>query len=195
MARTAGIDMPETHLMREGDYAHFMAKRFDRINGTRVHMHSLGGLQHVDFNLRAAFSYEGFLRTINTVRLGQPAVNEGYRRMVFNIAAANLDDHVKNIAFLMSPEGEWRLSPAFDTTYAKGGPWTRTHQMTLQGKDDGFTRDELLATGKEFGVPENGAAIIELVKGALQTWESEATAVDVPPEWISRIRSSFSSLS
>lgn len=195
MARTAGIDMPETHLLRECDYAHFMSKRFDRVGAARIHGHSLGGLQHVDYNLRGAFSYEGFLRTINALRLGQPAVNEGYRRMVFNVAAANLDDHVKNIAFLMSSEGAWRLSPAFDMTYAKGGPWTRTHQMTLLGKDDGFSRDDLLAVGRQFGVPEDGAPIIEQVQTALRAWEAEAESAGVPADWIARVRADFVPLS
>jgi serine/threonine-protein kinase HipA len=188
MARRAGIQMPETHLLREGEFAHFMAKRFDRDGAARIHMHSLGGLQHVDYNVRGAYSYEGWLRTIQQLRLGQPAINEAYRRMVFNLAAANLDDHVKNIAFLMAPDGAWSLAPAFDMTFAKGGPWTRTHQMTLAGKDDGFAREDLLAVGKEFGVPKGGALIIEEVAAALTTWEDEAGKTGVPAEWVARVR-------
>ncbi len=115
--------------------------------------------------------------------------------MVFNIAAANLDDHVKNIAFLMSPEGAWRLAPAFDMTYARGGPWTRTHQMTLRGKDDEVSRDDLLAVGQQFGVPGDGAPIIGQVEAALQAWEAEAKSVGVPADWIGRVRGDFTTLS
>lgn len=191
MAKTAGIVGPETYLLREGDFAHFMAKRFDRAAGKRIHMHSLGGMQHIDYNVRGAFSYEAFLRTIQTLKLGQPAVDEGFRRMVFNCAGANLDDHVKNIAFLMSGEGEWSLSPAFDMTYAKGGPWTRTHQMTVSGKDENISRADLITIGRDFGVTGGGASIVDDVIQALNTWETEAGAAEVPVDWIKRIRADF----
>jgi serine/threonine-protein kinase HipA len=193
MARAAGLEVPDSYLLREGDFAHFMSRRFDRDAGDRMHLHSLGGLQHVDYNLRGAFSYEGYLRTIQALRLGQAAIDEGYRRMVFNCAAANFDDHVKNLAFLMSRGGEWRLSPAFDVTFAKGGPWTRTHQMLVAGKDDGVTREDLLGIGRDFGVTDDGATMITAVARALDTWETEAAAAGVPAEWVSRIRSEFAS--
>jgi serine/threonine protein kinase HipA of HipAB toxin-antitoxin module len=66
--------------------------------------------------------------------------------MVFNVVARNQHDHVKNIAFLMNPLGEWSLAPAFDVTYSfnPAGAWTGTHQMTLNGKRDGFTREDFV---------------------------------------------------
>ena len=155
MARAAGIDVPETHLLREREYAHFMVRRFDRgVDDpvSRIHLHSLGGLQHVDYNLRGAFSYEEYFRTLRLLQLGQPAVDEAFRRMAFNLAAANQDDHVKNFAFLMTSEGKWHLSPAYDLTFAKGNAWTRTHQMTLNGKDDGFVRADLIDVGRTMDV-------------------------------------------
>lgn len=191
MARAAGLDVPDAHLLVDGDYAHFMTRRFDRVGEERLHMHSLGGLQHVDYNLRGAFSYEDYFRTVRFLGLGQPAVNEAFRRMVFNLAAVNQDDHVKNLAFLMDREGRWRLAPAFDVTFARGNEWTRSHQMTLAGKDDGFTRGELLAAGAEFDVPGDGAAILGEVEASLAGWEREATAVDVPRAWRAKIGGLF----
>ena len=122
LARDAGIDLAETHLLRDGDLAHFMTRRFDRpVAGggatsvdrgrtepeggdavfERLHLHSLGGLQHVDFNDQFVFSYEGWFDTIRALGLGQESVNEAFRRMVFSVATVNFDDHVKNFAFLM----------------------------------------------------------------------------------------------
>lgn len=187
MVRSAGIDMPESHLLYDGDFAHFMTRRFDRDGEARTHMHSLGGLQHVDYNVRGAFSYEQYLRTVRLLRLPQPAVNEAFRRMVFNLSAINQDDHVKNLGFLMGNDGAWRLSPAFDVTFARGNAWTRTHQMTLAGKDDDFTRADILALGAKFDLPADGATIIEEVAAALATWGDEAAAVEVPNEWRTRI--------
>jgi serine/threonine-protein kinase HipA len=191
MAHAAGIAMTETYLLHERDYAHFMTRRFDRDRVLRLHMHSLGGLQHVDYNIRGAMSYEAYLRTIRALGMGQPAVNEGYRRAVFNVAAANQDDHVKNLAFLMAPDGQWGLSPAFDVTYAKGNEWTRTHQMTIGGKDADITRHDLLALGAMMDVPHGGAGIIADVLSALDLWDAEARAAGVPPAWIARIANAF----
>ena len=195
MARAAGIEMTDTYLLHEREFAHFMMKRFDRKQAEdgehRLHMHSLGGLHHVDYNIRGALSYEDYFRTIRLLGMGQPAIDQAFRRMVFNVAAVNQDDHVKNLAFLMTPDGRWRLSPAYDMTFAKGGHWTRTHQMTVNGKDDAITREDLLAVGAKMDVPKNGAEIIAEVDAALDLWEREAKTVDVPREWIERISGFF----
>ncbi len=53
--------------------------------------------------------------------------------MVFNLAARNKDDCVKNLAFLMRPDGVWALAPAYDVIWAVGGQWARSHQITLRG--------------------------------------------------------------
>jgi len=191
MALAAGIEMSECHLLRERDFAHFMTKRFDRDGDQRVHLHSLGGLHHADYNVRQLLSYEDYFRTIRLLGMGQPAVDQAYRRMVFNIAARNQDDHVKNVGFLMGTDGRWRLAPAFDVTWAYGGAWTSTHQMTARGKDDGFTRDDLLAVGRTFDVPNDGADILADVESALGLWESAARDVELDASWTDRIQSLF----
>jgi serine/threonine-protein kinase HipA len=191
MARAAGIEMEDTRLLREREFAHFMTRRFDRPGGERLHMHSLGGLHHADYNIRQVLSYEDYLRTIRLLGLGQPEVDEGFRRMVFNLATRNQDDHVKNLAFLMGPDGRWRLSPAFDMTWAHGGPWSRTHQMTARGKDDSFTRDDLVAVARAFDVAKDGAEIIEEVDAALHLWRPKAREAALATEWIERIEGLF----
>lgn len=191
MARAAGITMQDTHLLREREFAHFMTKRFDRVGSQRLHLHSLGGLQHVDYNQRGAYSYESYLRSIRLLGMGQPDVDEGFRRMVFNLAVRNQDDHVKNLAFLMSPSGTWSLAPAFDLTYAVGGRWAKSHQMTVRGKDDGFTRADLLAVGQMFDVAGSGAEIVDAVDEALQLWRAEASAAGVDEELVKEIAGAF----
>ena len=78
------------------------------------------------------------------------AVEQQFRRMVFNIVARNQDDHVKNIAFLMDRSGRWELAPAFDVIYSyqPSGAWTNQHQMTLNGKRDDFTLTDFQACAK-----------------------------------------------
>jgi len=191
MARSAGLDVPETRLFEERGFAHFLSRRFDRENGRRLHLHSLGGMQHADYNAPGHFSYEQYLRTVLALGLGYPALEEAFRRTVFNITAVNQEDHVKNFAFLMDETGSWRLAPAFDLTYARGLGFTRAHQMTLGGKSGRFVREDLLALGKTMGLRKAGAAILEDVTGALREWERFAHEAGVHANRVRFIASEF----
>ena len=191
MARNAGITMSETHLLEERGHGHLLVKRFDRAEGRRLHLHSLGGLHHVDFNLPGEFSYEQFLRTILTLGLDYPTMEEAYRRAVFNVVAVNQDDHVKNISFLMDDRGTWRLAPAYDLTYARGAGYTRYHQMSLNGKRDGFTRADLLALGGTMGIKGDGKGVVDEVIAAMEHWDLYADEAKVPADRRQAIRWRF----
>ena len=113
MATQAGIIMMPCRLYAEGDRTHFMTRRFDRTDkGHKLHYQSLCALQHYDFNMAGAYSYEQALQTIRLLKLPSRDVEQQVRRALFNIIASNHDDHVKNIGFVMDTMGEWRLSPA-----------------------------------------------------------------------------------
>ena len=181
MARDAGIRMPETWLLPDGELAHFMTRRFDRTaSADRLHLHSLGGLQHVDYNVQYAFSYEAYFDTIRALGLGQRAVDEAFRRMVFAVATVNFDDHVKNFAFLMDASGAWSLAPAYDVAYAENAEWTRQHQMSINGKFRDIMLDELLAVGATFDVPGDGRPLIDAVMRALESWRTYSAEAGVP---------------
>ena len=107
MAKKAGINMTQCKLLEENGRAHFMTKRFDRINGKKQHMQSLCGLAHYDFNMAGAYSYEQAFEVMRKLRLSKAEATEQYRRMLFNIIARNQDDHTKNISFLMGSNGKW----------------------------------------------------------------------------------------
>ena len=151
MARAAGITMTDCRLLEENGRQHFMTRRFDRDDaGNKLHMQSLGALAHFDYNEPGSYSYEQAFLVMRQLQLPMQALEEQYRRMVFNLIARNQDDHVKNIAFLMDRDGQWSLSPAFDITWSfnPAGDWTATHQMSVNGKRDQFTRADLLAVGR-----------------------------------------------
>ncbi len=171
MAKDAGIDMTHCKLLEENGRAHFMTKRFDRVNGNKQHMQSLCGMAHYDFNMAGAYSYEQAFEVMRKLRLSKAEATEQYRRMLFNIIARNQDDHTKNISFLMSKNGKWKLSPAYDVTYSHNpaGKWTNQHQMSVNGKRDQFTKEELIYTGKSISInrPE---AIINEVMTAVDKW-------------------------
>ncbi len=151
--------MSECRLFEENGRRHFMTRRFDRLEGgQKLHMQSLGALAHYDFNMAGAYAYEQALLVIRQLGLPMSAIEEQFRRMVFNITIRNQDDHVKNIAFLMDKSGTWSLSPAFDMTYSynPGRDWTSTHQMTINGKRDNFTIDDFKTCAKT-AIHETGA--------------------------------------
>ena len=194
MARAAGIAMSECRLLEENGRRHFMARRFDRLAGVeKLHMQSMCALGHFDFNQAGAYAYEQALLTIRQLHLPMEAVEEQFRRMVFNIVARNQDDHVKNIAFLMDKQGRWSLAPAFDMTYSHNpsGAWTATHQMTLNGKRDGFTKEDFRACAKT-ALMKRGRAetIVEEVRAAVSRWPEFATKAQVDDPWREHIRKS-----
>lgn len=176
MAQEAGIQMTESRLLEENGRAHFMTRRFDRDRRGKLHMQSLCGIAHYDFNMAGAYGYEQAFQVMRSLGLPKQEALEQYRRMVFNVVARNQDDHTKNIAFLMDPTGQWRLSPAFDVTYSHnpGGKWTSQHQMSIAGKRDGFTRKDLLEVGRSIGLPRDGEGVIDEVCEAVNRWRDFA---------------------
>jgi serine/threonine-protein kinase HipA len=188
MAKEAGIDVSQVDVLHEGGHAHLVVRRFDvTAAGTRLHQHSLGGLLHVDYNDPGASSYEECLRSV--LKLGMPyaSLAEGYRRAVFNVMAVNQDDHVKNLSFHMDPSGTWRLSPAYDLTFAKGAGWTSRHQMRIQDRTTGVTEAHLLALAAELGVTRP-KQILERVASAVASWPTHAAELGVPAADVRRIQ-------
>ena len=192
MARAAGITMSDCRLLEENGRRHFMTRRFDRLpGGEKLHMQSLCALAHFDFNQAGAYAYEQALMTIRQLNLPMAAVEEQFRRMVFNVVARNQDDHVKNVAFLMDKQGEWHLAPAFDVTYSynPSGAWTATHQMTISGKRDDFTVADFEACAK-LGLMKRGRAgkILDEVLAAVRRWQEFADVAGLSEIWCEQIQ-------
>ena len=183
MARACGITMSPCRLMKENGRNHFMTLRFDRgPNGEKIHMQSLAGLAHYDFNLAGRYSYEQAFSVLRRLNISFESSLELYRRMVFNVAARNQDDHVKNIAFLMDRKGTWSLAPAYDMTYnyQEVGEWTAVHQMTINGKRDSITADDLLACAKRVGIKNSQAKeIINRIVQIVGNWRNYADETGV----------------
>jgi len=119
------------------------------------------------------------------------AAEQLFRRMVFNIVARNQDDHVKNIAFLMDQSGTWSLSPAFDVTYnyQPAGEWTSSHQMTLNGKRDGFQIEDFRACARTASLKRGRAdAIVGEIRAVVKRWQDYADEAEVTPRQREKIQ-------
>jgi serine/threonine-protein kinase HipA len=195
MAKASGIYMSDCRLFEENGRYHFMSRRFDRLDGgEKLHMQSLCALAHYDYNLAGAWSYEQALLIMRQLALPMDSIEQQFRRMVFNVIARNQDDHVKNIAFLMDKSGKWSLSPAFDVTYSYNptGAWTASHQMSINGKRDGFTLDDFRACAKTASMKRGRAEkIVTEVKSAVTDWHLYADTAGVDPLQRKQIQRGF----
>jgi serine/threonine-protein kinase HipA len=184
MALAAGIEMNECRLLEENGRAHFMTKRFDRqANGQKIHMQSLCGLRHFDFNRVGEYSYEQVFETMRMLRLSYPEAEQMFIRMVFNVLARNCDDHTKNFAFLMDQKGKWILSPAYDICYAyrPGSLWVSSQSLMVNGKRENINDTDFLEVARQMNI-KRPEAKIESVKAAVRRWNEFADEVNVEPK-------------
>ncbi len=184
MAKAAGIDMTPCELLAEGPRRHFMTKRFDRGPvGERFHVLSLCGMADLDYNLIATHSYDQYLQSVTALDLEPEELAQAYRRMVFNVFAANHDDHTKNFAFMRGGDDRWHLTPAYDITHAynPASQWISRHLMSVNGKFEGITLEDLYAVGDRNFVP-GYRRIVRSVRDVVAEWPSFAAGAEVDGE-------------
>lgn len=183
MARAAGIDMTDCELIAEGGRAHFTTRRFDRVAGEKVHAQTLCGIAHLDFSQIAVHDYSQYLQTVQQLELGADVEQQAFRRIVFNVAAANCDDHTKNFSFLRSRGGQWELAPAYDITHAFSptGAWTFQHLMSVNGKFTDITRADLIDVADRHQIVD-AVNVIKDVNAAIDSWTQHANAAEVPAD-------------
>lgn len=189
MALEAGIEMTECRLLEENNRAHFMTKRFDRIKeNEKIHMQTLCGLAHYDYKMLHAYSYEQAFQVMRRLRLPYGQAEQMFRRMVFNVIARNQDDHTKNISFLMDKTGTWKLSPAYDVSWAYNpkGEWTSSHQMSINNKWNNIIRADLIAVAEAMHI-NKANYIIDDICNAVSMWPALAKQYKIPSEIISEI--------
>jgi serine/threonine-protein kinase HipA len=115
-----------------------------------------------------------------------------WRRIVFNILIANIDDHLRNHAFLYEGPDGWRLSPAYDLNPVPADIKPRILSTAIT-EDDGTGSVELaLQVVEYFGLNEDDArAIIKQVRKAVATWQKVAAHLGLAAREIERMESAF----
>ncbi|HEY4081577.1 MAG TPA: type II toxin-antitoxin system HipA family toxin [Burkholderiaceae bacterium] len=179
MARHCQLGMEETRFFElQGGRSAFGTKRFDRRGDARVHMHSLAGLLHADFQ-EPSVSYEDFFRVTRRMTRDQRQLKKAVQRCAFNVLMNNRDDHAKNLAFMWEADGSWHLAPPYDLTYCAG--YQGEHFMDVAGEGRAPTRQHILQAAQAAGLPRPVAeeAIDEVAQPA-STRKLRALAKNLP---------------
>ena len=187
MATAAGINMMESRLLEVDGVNHFLTKRFDRNETGKLHTQTLAAMDP------EADTYEKLLVVCRKLHLPEVDCQELYRRMVFNILANNTDDHHKNFTFVMTRQGIWRLSPAYDMTYIfdTGGYLpNKEHCLMIGGKLRNITRDDVVQFARDNGI-RRPDAIIRDVADSLKQFRTIATKYGVSKEWTGRVEATI----
>lgn len=192
MATAAGIPMMPCRLLEEQGRAHFMTQRFDRTGNAKHHIQTLCAMNHLDFRQRATHDYGQLFLTLNELNLGIESRADAFRRMAFNVLAANCDDHTKNTSFLLKQDDSWQLSPAYDVTHAYNptGEWTYQHLMSINGKFADITLKDLYETADRFSVP-GFKHLVSQVRDALARWPEFAAEAGLPPAVAAKLEQDF----
>ena len=180
LAKKAGVNAAETSVISTGEKYHaLLSKRFDRTaDGRRIHFASAmtllglmdgsdaqtgnGYLDIVDFILQNCCDVENNLRQL-------------YRRVAFNIAIGNTDDHFRNHGFLLTPKG-WTLSPAYDMN-----PTSNEYQsLLINSSTNKSDLNILLGSSEEYMIGKDEATkIIGEVTNAIKGWRRMAASLGI----------------
>ncbi|MEM6731655.1 MAG: type II toxin-antitoxin system HipA family toxin, partial [Myxococcota bacterium] len=182
MAKKCDIEMMESRLFSENGRNHFMTRRFDRAaDGSKRFVQTLGALAHYDYYESGHYSYEQMFMAMKSLKMPKAALEEQFRRAVFNVVGCNQDDHVKNFSFMMDRKGRWQPSPAYDLCHSEGSDFTRFHQLSINGKTSSFEREDIKHLAQYAGLSRGRDKIVlEQTVEAFSEWEHIAADLDIP---------------
>lgn len=181
MARDFGLKVPEVKAGRYSSQYHtFLSKRFDRNGEKRLHFASaMTLLGYADGNDAAdGVSYlemAEFLRRFGTTNL-QEDLRELWKRVAFNIAISNCDDHLRNHGFILTPKG-WTLSPVYDLTPNPDGIGLK---LNITEADNSLSFELLRQTAPFYGLEQDEAAsMLKSLATITKRWRLYATTVGI----------------
>ncbi len=184
IAVSAGITMEECRLLPVEGINHFLTKRFDRVNGKKIHMQTLAAINP------EARSYEDLVATCRELSISESEIQQLFLRMAFNVMTNNTDDHNKNFAFLLEENGKWRLAPAYDMTFIfnlNGTGPNIERRLSIGGKTSDITKADLLDFAKQNDI-KNANAMINRVAEAINDFSKYATDYGISQPWLSIIQ-------
>jgi serine/threonine-protein kinase HipA len=182
MAKEAGIHMTDCKLIKDKERQHFLTKRFDRIDGNKIHVQTLHAIAHMDsYDI---WDIDLYFRTMTRLKLAYHDHEQMYRRVVFNALAGNTDTHTKNTSFMMDESGNWKLTPCYDIicSVSMKHKSTENHKTTINGKRKDFQYEDLIAVAEGNGIRKADKIISEVVE-SLSNWSQLADQNNVRAEY------------
>lgn len=194
MAIAAGLNVPEAKLFQseKNKFGFFGVKRFDRKGNQRIHMHTVAGLLHADHR-EASLDYETIMKATLYLTHDTRECEIQFRNAVFNVFSHNRDDHSKNFSFLMSENGTWSVSPAYDLTFSSG-PFGE-HSTLVMGEGKNPQKQHLLKLADIGSIKkERALEIIDQVSNAVNKWQSLAEEAGVSKQQSKNISNELASI-
>jgi serine/threonine-protein kinase HipA len=187
MAKDAGIEISDTKLIEGRDNSYFAIKRFDRVNDTRVHMHSFAALVHSDFRVPTV-DYDDILTLTLHLTKDIPEVHKVFKLAVFNLLTHNRDDHAKNFSYILDSNNNWKFSPAYDLTFSNGPGGE--HSTTYLGVGKNPNKKELLELAKKHSIKKPNETI-EAIYSVVLNFKEYTKKVDINKKYVDEIFKQF----
>ncbi len=193
LSTSLGIEMMPSKLI---DKKHFATLRFDRVNGEKRHVLTASGMTGWDFKKANNSSYENLFKLAVDLKLSHQELQQLFKRMVFNVVFANIDDHLKNFSFLYDDDKDrWHLAPAYDLTYPLDPMknYLRTSRaLSINGKRNDISKSDLLQIAELFTIKQAQKIITE-ISNAKNLFGKYASALEIPENVIRNIEKEFCS--
>lgn len=180
LAVDSGIEMAESKIEKiSGQYHTFLTKRFDRYNSRRIHFASAMTMTgNTEDSIKdTAPSYFEIVEFIENYGVDVEAnLHQLWRRIVFNIAISNTDDHLRNHGFILTDKG-WILSPAYDLnpSIEKDGL-----SLNIDMDDNALDFDLAKSVGQYFRLSEKEMqTILDDVLSVVKNWKIMAKEIGI----------------
>ena len=191
MATAAGITMMPSKLIID---KHFTTLKYDRQSGIKQHVLTASGLTGWDFQKPDNSSYENLFKLALDLKVPYNEIQELFKRMVFNLVLANIDDHLKNHSFIYDKNSyKWKPAPAYDITYPLNVDFTYhkiSRALSINNKRDNIQLKDLLGFTEEFSI-KNPKGIIEKVQEQIYNWPVITKGINIPKYVIEKISGDF----
>jgi serine/threonine-protein kinase HipA len=193
LAQTAGVNVPHARLVRLNNAFHtFCVQRFDRMNGVRRFYASAMTLLRKEQSEGTSYlELAQFIRSQGDAEHADRDLAQLFRRVAFNVAVGNRDDHLRNHGFILGKTG-WRLAPAFDVNPNID---RAEHVLNIDDSDNRPSLETVLNTAAFYGLTDDRARqILQEVAVAVGGWEDLARKAHITTADLELTKVAFSAL-
>lgn len=191
LATLARIDVPNARLLRlNNDFHTFCIARFDRVNGVRRFYASAMTLLRKEQSEGVSYlELAQFLRTRGDGAHTGADLEQLFRRVAFNVAVGNRDDHLRNHGFVLGANG-WRLAPAFDVNPNID---KADHVLNIDDADNRPSLKTVLTTAPFYGLSADRARqVVDEVAAAVDHWRDTARKAGIASADVELTAAAFS---